>query len=269
MVNPVRRFVDAVNRGDLDGVEAAFHPDFEMIVPRHPARGFKGRDQEVKNMRYLMTAFPDGLIEVLRMVETPAEVWLETTFRSHQLEMAAVVIFEIDRESDTISRGRYYSEAVDRRGPAMDEWIQGLGSGRLTPGSTPLAVMERLAGIWSPTSMGKPETTEKQLDLFADSITVIEPVSLPHGGRHRGLDAYRSLQESMVRLWEQSIESARYWQCADDLVALRIVIRWTARSTGKTVLLPMVDMLRFRDGKIVEVEVFLQDTKALLDTLDG
>jgi ketosteroid isomerase-like protein len=132
----------------------------------------------------------------------------------------------------------------------------------------PLKVMERLSATWSPDSMGQPETTERQLDVFDEDITVIEPVSLPHGGRHRGLDEYRSLQAQMHRLWDQRIDSAEYWQCADDLVALRIVIRWTARATGRSVVLPMVDMLRFRDGKVVEVEAFLQDTKALLDTLD-
>jgi ketosteroid isomerase-like protein len=73
----------------------------------------------------------------------------------------------------------------------------------------------------------------------------------------------------MRMLWEQCIESGEYWQCDDELVALRIVIAWTARATGRRVVLPMIDMLRFRDGKIIEVEVFLQDTKTLLDTLDS
>jgi ketosteroid isomerase-like protein len=49
---------------------------------------------------------------------------------------------------------------------------------------------------------------------------------------------------------------------------LRIVIRWSARATGRSVVLPMIDLLRFRDGKVIEVEAFLHDTKALLDTLD-
>jgi ketosteroid isomerase-like protein len=39
------------------------------------------------------------------------------------------------------------------------------------------------------------------------------------------------------------------------------------RATGRSVLLPMVDLIRFRDGKIVGVEAFVHDTKALLDTL--
>jgi ketosteroid isomerase-like protein len=126
-VNPVLRFVEAVNNGDIDELAASIHPDFEMVVPQHPARGFKGKDQEVKNMRYLMTKFPEGRIEVQRMVETPSEVWIENSYFSSELQMAAVVIFAIDQETNTIRSGRYYSEPVDRGGPAIDEWMEGLG----------------------------------------------------------------------------------------------------------------------------------------------
>ena len=127
-MNPVLRFVEAVNRGDIAGVESSFHPDFEMIVPQHPARGFKGRGQEVKNIDYLMSQHPEGRIEILRMVETSSEVWVENAFRSDGLQIAAVVIFEIDQDADTIRRGRFYSEPVDRGGPAIDEWMRSLSS---------------------------------------------------------------------------------------------------------------------------------------------
>lgn len=127
-MNAVLRFVEAVNRGDLAALEAAFHPDFEMIVPQHPARGFKGRDQEVKNMRFLIESHPEGRIEVQRMVEDPPEVWIENAYRADGLEMAAVVIYEIDPDTDTILRGRYYSEPVDPGGPAIDEWMEGLSA---------------------------------------------------------------------------------------------------------------------------------------------
>jgi ketosteroid isomerase-like protein len=126
-VNPVLRFVEAVNNGDIDELAASIHPDFEMVVPQHPTRGFKGKDQEVKNMRYLMTKFPEGRIEVQRMVETSSEVWIENSYVSSELQMAAVVIFAIDQETNTIRSGRYYSEPVDRGGPAIDEWMEGLG----------------------------------------------------------------------------------------------------------------------------------------------
>jgi ketosteroid isomerase-like protein len=125
-VNAVLRFVDAVNRGDADGVEGAFHADFEMIVPQHPARGFKGRDQEVKNMRGLMTAHPEGRIEVRRIVERGDEVWVQNRYTSADLEMEAVVIYEIDPATDTILAGHYYSEKVDRGGPEINAWIGAL-----------------------------------------------------------------------------------------------------------------------------------------------
>ena len=125
--NAVLRFVDAVNRGDADGVEAAFHPDFEMIVPQHPARGFKGRDQEVRNMRTLMTTHPEGRIEVRRVVESGNEVWVQSRYTSDALEMEAVVIYEIDPTTDTILVGHYYSEEVDRGGPEINAWIEALG----------------------------------------------------------------------------------------------------------------------------------------------
>ena len=126
-MNPVLRFVEATNRGDMDAIAAAFHTDFEMVVPQHPARGFKGREQEVKNMRHLLTNHPDAHIEVQRMVESGSEVWVENHLTATGLEMAAVVIFEIDTGTDTIRSGRYYSEPVDREGPEIDEWMQGLG----------------------------------------------------------------------------------------------------------------------------------------------
>jgi len=123
----VLRFIDAVNRGDVDGVEAAFHPDFEMIVPQHPERGFKGRDQEVMNMRTLMTTHPEGRIEVRRVLESGNEVWVQNRYTSDALEMEAVVIYEIDPVTDTILVGHYYSEEVDRGGPEISAWIGALG----------------------------------------------------------------------------------------------------------------------------------------------
>jgi ketosteroid isomerase-like protein len=133
---------------------------------------------------------------------------------------------------------------------------------------TAMQTMKRLAATWFPDAMTKEDTVDDWVELFDDDVTIIEPGSLPHGGPHRGLKEFRALQEHMRALWDQRIESAEYWQSADDLVTLRIVIRWTARSTGRSVVLPMIDLMRFRDGKIFEVEAYVQDTKALLDTLD-
>ena len=80
-------------------------------------------------MQYLLTNYADLRIEVVAMVESGSEVWIENHLTAAGLEMAAVVIFDIDRETDTIRRGRFYSEPVDWAGPEIDEWMQNLGSG--------------------------------------------------------------------------------------------------------------------------------------------
>ena len=131
-----------------------------------------------------------------------------------------------------------------------------------------MEIMERLAETWLPDPMNDPGKIEKWVDLFADDIVLVEPESLPHGGRHWGLEAFSAVQAAMGELWDQRIVDVDYWQGAENLVTLRIVIRWTAWATGRSVVLPMIDLITFRDGKIAEIEVFLLDTKAVLDTLE-
>lgn len=126
-MNPALRFIDATNRGDIAGIEAAFHPDFEMLVPQHPDRGFKGRDQEVRNMRYLLETHPDAQIEIRRWTQNGNEVWVQNSLRAAGLEMEAVVIFEIDPSTDTILVGHYYSEEVDRGSQEINSWMESLG----------------------------------------------------------------------------------------------------------------------------------------------
>jgi len=125
-VNPVERFNDATNRRDINDLRAALHPDFEMIVPQKPRRGFKGVEQEIKNMEYMFETHPDLQIEVLRMAENGDEIWTENHLTADGIEMAAVVIFGIDRETDTIRWGRYFSDAVTYEGPGADEWLEAL-----------------------------------------------------------------------------------------------------------------------------------------------
>jgi hypothetical protein len=132
--------------------------------------------------------------------------------------------------------------------------------------------MERLAATWAPDAMGKPATARSWAEVLDPDVVLVEPQSLPYGGVHHGIDAFYEVQAGMRELWEQRIEGAEYWQCAPDRVTLRIVIRWTARASGRSVVLPMIDLIQFgradvNGGKIIGVEAFIVDTAALLGTL--
>jgi ketosteroid isomerase-like protein len=121
------RFIDALNRKDIAAVEACVHPDFEMIVPQRPRRGFRGREQELKNMQYLFETYPDLSVTLLRKARVGNEVWTETTARAAQLNMAVVTIWTIDDGTGTLLGGRFYSEPVAEDGPDIEEFMHSIG----------------------------------------------------------------------------------------------------------------------------------------------
>jgi ketosteroid isomerase-like protein len=124
----VDRFYDAMNRKDMVAFAATIHPDFEMIVPQKPARGFKGKAQEVNNIAALCENHKDLVMTVLRKVRDGNEVWTEAYLKASNLEMAAVTIWTIDPKTDTLISGRYYSEPVQRDAPDINTFMKSLGA---------------------------------------------------------------------------------------------------------------------------------------------
>jgi ketosteroid isomerase-like protein len=124
--SPVERFFHALNAHDVDELRGCLHPDFEMVVPQRPARGFAGRDQEIANMRLLFDRYPDFAVTVLRSARDGGEVWTETVATATGLEMAAVVIWTADAAGAVLVRGRYYSEQVQHDAPVIGEFMHGL-----------------------------------------------------------------------------------------------------------------------------------------------
>jgi ketosteroid isomerase-like protein len=99
-------------------------------------------------------------------------------------------------------------------------------------------------------------------------VEIHEPASLPQGGVHKGHDAWLELHHLMRSLWEQKVETVHVWDVPDDdVIVLYSMMDWTAKATGRQIRFPAVEVLTFRDGLICKVEIFHQDAKAVLDTL--
>lgn len=116
-------------------------------------------------------------------------------------------------------------------------------------------------------------TSEKSqqalFEAFTPDFEVVEPPSLPQGGVHKGRDAWLKLHELMRSLWVQKVMPQHIWDLPEqDLIVLYSTMEWTANATGRTVTFPAIELLHFRDGLICKVEMFLQDTKVILDTLE-
>jgi ketosteroid isomerase-like protein len=116
-------------------------------------------------------------------------------------------------------------------------------------------------------------TSKRSRQAVAAALTpdyvIIEPPSLPHGGVHEGVEAWLAMNARMRSLWQQQDKTEHLWDVPEDDIIVRYSsMEWTSKATGRTVRFPSVQVLHFRDGRIAKVEMFVQDTKLILDTLE-
>jgi ketosteroid isomerase-like protein len=105
------------------------------------------------------------------------------------------------------------------------------------------------------------------LRLFHPEIRVEQPASLPHGGWHTGLDGVAAMGAIFGRYWERSIANPRILGCGESVVQVTMQT-WTARGSGRSATVDVVELFSFADGLVAEIRVFQQDTHLLLGTLD-
>lgn len=96
-----------------------------------------------------------------------------------------------------------------------------------------------------------------------------QPASFPHGGRHRGLAGMGEMGQRFSEHWDRTIADPVVHGCGDDLVVQVTTQTWTAKATGRSATVDVVELVTVVDDRIREIRVFQQDTHALLATLDG
>jgi len=104
--------------------------------------------------------------------------------------------------------------------------------------------------------------------LFHPEIRLEQPASLPHGGWHEGHDGIKAMSATFAEYWDRTIDEPRITGCG--ATALQVTRQtWTARTTGRSATVDVVELFELDDGLITEVRVFQQDTHLLLGTLDA
>lgn len=108
---------------------------------------------------------------------------------------------------------------------------------------------------------------ERALQLFHPGIRIEQPASLPHGGWHTGHEGMAAMGAIFASFWERSIRNPRILGCGDSVVQLTTQT-WTAKASGRSATVDVVELFSFSDGMVSEIRVFQQDTHLLLDTLN-
>jgi ketosteroid isomerase-like protein len=97
-------------------------------------------------------------------------------------------------------------------------------------------------------------------------VVVVQPASVPFGGTFLGMDGVYTMLDRMAVHWTRRWNWVHRHPCGRFVLNHEEVV-WTAVATGREVTLETVSLYRFREGKIARIDVFTQDTAALLATL--
>jgi len=68
--------------------------------------------------------------------------------------------------------------------------------------------------------------------------------------------------------WTRIIAEPRIFGCGDTVVQVTTQT-WTARVTGRSATVDVVELFSFREGLVSQIRVFQQDTHLLLGTLEA
>jgi hypothetical protein len=104
-------------------------------------------------------------------------------------------------------------------------------------------------------------------ELFHPDVRIQQPESLPHGGWHDGRQAVDAMGATFRTYWDRAITAPRVF-CSDDALVMVTTQTWTAKGTGRSATVDVVELFSLTDGLVSEVRVFQQDTHLLLATLD-
>jgi ketosteroid isomerase-like protein len=98
-------------------------------------------------------------------------------------------------------------------------------------------------------------------------FSIEQPSSLPHGGRHHGLEGMGKMGATFAEHWQRTISEPTLIDGGDRVVQVTTQT-WTAVATGRSATVDVVELFAFHDSQILEIRVFQQDTHLLLATLE-
>ena len=104
------------------------------------------------------------------------------------------------------------------------------------------------------------------LDLLHPDFRIQQPSSLPHGGWHEGREGMLRMGATFGTYWDRLISDPRILACGPSAVQVTTQT-WTAKQTGRSATVDVVELFSVADGLISEIRVFQQDTHLLLETL--
>ena len=107
---------------------------------------------------------------------------------------------------------------------------------------------------------------EKDLDqactLLHHDLVVHEAGGLPYSGEYHGPQGFRELLAKMNESMELTAGPVTRDCLSDDTVVSRFRLTFTARTSGESVEMGLVELYKVQDGLIIELDVYYKDPSA-------
>jgi uncharacterized protein len=110
---------------------------------------------------------------------------------------------------------------------------------------------------------------DQACSLLHHELVVREAGGLPYSGEYFGPQGFRELLAKMNERMELTAGPITQDQLSDDTVASRFRLTFTARTSGESVAMDLVELYKVHDGQIIELDVYYKDPAAVTALLAG
>ena len=105
--------------------------------------------------------------------------------------------------------------------------------------------------------------------IYDPDVVFYEASCLPYGGEHRGLAAARAAHGQIEKTFDSLSSVFEAVLAAEDIVILYQKITFRVRGNGNSGALPVAELFRFRDGKVVEWRAHYFDACLVAKAIKG
>lgn len=107
---------------------------------------------------------------------------------------------------------------------------------------------------------GDTATTEQ---LLHPDVRVIEADSLPFGGIVTGVDGFSRLVRQVFTTFAETAVTVQEYLADGDSVVVLATMTGKSKASGESFLMPIAEIWRLREGRIVEIQPFYHDTQKI------
>lgn len=105
--------------------------------------------------------------------------------------------------------------------------------------------------------------------IFDPDVVFHEPSSLPYGGAHIGLQATQEAVSRMSGAYAQLRTTFEEITFARDIALAYQTISYRIKGNGNTGTMPVAELYRFKEGKVVEWRALYSDPAKLAEAIQG